>query len=636
MNNRIAGERTPQTSGSLFQRTGDFLFRYRWLIGVIFVVLGTLLKLHGSSIGVISQYLTGTDTSRIFGTARPIRSDEYVVFTEMALSQVQSGFPWFSDIWGYSARDMFVVYGQPVLHPVTVFRPFSIVYILAGAEYGLSFYWVARTVFLFLVSFEFGRVLTGDKRLLSAAYACLITFSPLVQWWYSVNELVEMLFFGQLALLLLNRYFRMESVCRRALLMAGLVWCAGGYVLVLYPAWMIPFFYAFVACFVAMAYVNHSEWKVRLTDAAVWGAGILILMLAGYVIWSRSGDTIQAIMNTAYPGRRVFQGGVPDRTAALFFGWSSWLWTFVNIVNPCEIVSFVNFFPIGLLFSAYVIFKQKTRDPWLLAMNAASILLFAYLVMPMSSWVASITLLGHASYRMGNAIDFLQLMVLIRSLTLVRFERKPMPAVFLVSILILIGTFSGITAELSAKRIVVIVMFIALTAGIFCCLSSSTGRKVLPLYMILISLAGGLTVNPLESGLSGIYNAPVLQEIRKINEEEPGLWFTSGNLVFSNLPTIVGAKTANALQTYPDRDFWTDLGFAEQEDIWNRYAHITARIATETAIELPSPDHIHLSVTPEDLQKIGVGYVFSEGPSDATGLELLAESNDFYIYKILQ
>ena len=73
-----------------------FVYRYRWLLGCIIIIICTFLKLHGSSVGVFCSYgLPGVDSSNLWGIPRGIRSDEYVVFTEMALSQTKEGFPWF-------------------------------------------------------------------------------------------------------------------------------------------------------------------------------------------------------------------------------------------------------------------------------------------------------------------------------------------------------------------------------------------------------------------------------------------------------------------------------------------------------------------------------------------------------------
>lgn len=161
-----------------------FMFDHRWAIGVALICFATVLKLHGSSIGCITESLTGADSSRLMGTARGIRSDEYAIFTQMAMSQSASGFKWFSDIWGYSPRDMYIIYGQPVRSIIMVYRPFALVYMIGGVEYGLAFFWSARTVLLFLVSFEFARLVTKDRRSLSVMYAFLVCFAPVVQWWF--------------------------------------------------------------------------------------------------------------------------------------------------------------------------------------------------------------------------------------------------------------------------------------------------------------------------------------------------------------------------------------------------------------------------------------------------------------------
>ena len=56
-----------------FGRFCEMAFRYRWVIGAIVIAFCTILKLHGSSIGVLGELLTGRDVSRVWGTSRSIR-----------------------------------------------------------------------------------------------------------------------------------------------------------------------------------------------------------------------------------------------------------------------------------------------------------------------------------------------------------------------------------------------------------------------------------------------------------------------------------------------------------------------------------------------------------------------------------
>ena len=52
--------------------------------------------------------------------------------------------------------------------------------------------------------------------MLSLASALLVAFSSQVQWWFAVNSLVEMLVFGQLAVLIVH-YFMVTKKYGREL-----------------------------------------------------------------------------------------------------------------------------------------------------------------------------------------------------------------------------------------------------------------------------------------------------------------------------------------------------------------------------------------------------------------------------------
>ncbi len=619
-----------------FARFKIFVFKYRWLIGMAMIVFGTILKLHGSSLGYISNILTGADTANLWGTKRDIRSDEFVVFTQMALSQVKSDFKWFSDIWGYSSSDMFMIYGQPIKNLVTIFRPFSVGYILLGAEYGLAFFWCSRWVFLFLSSFEFGRLITNDKRKLSLSYAFLIAFAPIVQWWFSINGFVEMLIFGQMAVILFLKYFRTESIKIKILVMLLLVVCAGGYILTLYPAWMIPMFYVFLACIIAVIIENHKVIKFKKNDFVIWGLGVIVLLIGMLYIFTTSKTTIEAIANTIYPGKRRYLGGPIENIIELFRGWTSYIWSFTDSVNPCEKVCFISFFPIGMILSVIILFKQKKNDVWLICLNIVNILLVIYTILELPPFIASITLLGNSSVRMIVAIGLINLMILIRALLHYEYNEKHLK-IFLPLVLIIAAfSFYGVKEIVSPGLKLLIIMFIAVSITIILRYSLSVGKNQFLSLVVVITLIGGGIVNPVETGLSHIYNSAIVKSIDKINSEEDGLWFVNSSFVFANLPTITGAHTLNALATYPDIELWNKLGLQESENIWNRYSHMTANIGEKLYIEELRPDHIHLVVTINDLKELGVKYILSSSDLNTyTDLKLLVSNNGFYIYKIL-
>lgn len=617
-----------------------WIFRYRWAVGVGFIALCTVLKIHGSSIGYLSEIFNAGDTSRLWGTARDVRTDEYVVFTEMALSQVKSGFQWFSDIWGYGSTDMFMVYGQPVKSLATLYRPFSAMYILLGAEYGLAFYWSSRLVVLFLVSFEFGRILTKDRRGLSVVYAFMISFAPVVQWWYSINELVEMLLFGQLALIIVYYYIRTTSWGRKALMTAAMIFCAGGYVMTLYPAWMIPFLYVFAGCGIAILVEDRKMIKVRWGDLVLWIIGIVILVGSMYYIFSTSWDTVQAEMNTYYPGARTYSGMITD-IMRLFRGWISGIWTFVDIQNPCENVDFISLFPLGIILSVLVLFRKKQKDIWLIILNILNILMIIFYLGFLPEVVSQVTLLSHSTSRMENAIGLLNGMILIRSMTwstdAFKYVKKILPCALPLTGLSLLALLNGNDINSAARCLV----FLATGVMIYLVLNyeKKACMNVFIAAMILLHLAGGGLVNPVETGLDTLYDLDLVQRIDKINSEEPGLWIVGGDISYgANLPTVVGAKTLNAVATYPNRKLWEELGLDDEENekIWNRYAHIRVLVTEdETWLELQNADALTLHISVADLAKIGVKYILQPAgmplENDVTELD---SANVMVIYRI--
>lgn len=187
------------------------VYKYRYIISFIVIIICTLFQINGSSIGIWEDQITGNgelNKGVILGTSRVIRTDEWNVNTPMAFSKYYDNFSYFSGITMGGEADNFIVYGQPIKDIGTIFRPFLLGYLFLPMGQGLAFFWCARFVMLLLISFDFMMIITNKKKVLSLIGAIMIGLSPIVQWWYAVNGLVEMLIFGQLAIVLLDKYMR--------------------------------------------------------------------------------------------------------------------------------------------------------------------------------------------------------------------------------------------------------------------------------------------------------------------------------------------------------------------------------------------------------------------------------------------
>lgn len=124
----------------------DFIYKYRYIIVILLIIIGVLFKLHGSSLNFWNHsplwkgqgvFDTGVDSSDLlFGQPRHIRSDEWAVTTPLIFSQSLNGFKYFSDnLRGGTSTDAFSIYGLPVLSFATLFRPFYLGYLLLGVAH---------------------------------------------------------------------------------------------------------------------------------------------------------------------------------------------------------------------------------------------------------------------------------------------------------------------------------------------------------------------------------------------------------------------------------------------------------------------------------------------------------------------
>ena len=135
----------------------NFIYKYRYPLSLILIAIAVLFQIHGSS---ISELHLNSSHHTLFGIPRTIRSDEFNVNTMLAFSQYPNNFSYFSEIVRGSLTDMFIVYGQPAWDVGMLFRPFLIGYLFLNQGQGLSFFWMGRLIVLFLISFEFGMLIT--------------------------------------------------------------------------------------------------------------------------------------------------------------------------------------------------------------------------------------------------------------------------------------------------------------------------------------------------------------------------------------------------------------------------------------------------------------------------------------------
>lgn len=579
---------------NLKSKTLNFLYRYRYPVGFLIFLVCVLFEVNGSSFGLWDNFLNSSHHS-VLGVSRHIRSDEWNVLTTLSFSQYCNHFGYFSSIPCGSITDMFAVYGSPVLNILLIFRPFQIGYLFLSPGRALSFYWVGRLIALLLVSFEFGRFITKDDKRLATAYSVLISFSPIVQWWFSVNYLVEMLIFGQLICLCVYHYIKTNDYKKRLICALGFIISAGGYMFSLYPAWQIPIGYVFLFVLIWIIWDNYKEFTYSKFDVPIIILSFLIPILALVYFISLSSNTIPIIINSVYPGKRLYYGG--HGNLHNFFNY------IISIIfplrpgrNPCIFTFFYDFFPVPIILYLIVNFVDNKKDKLLNLLFVLYLVLVFFNFIGFPGILSKITLLSETTdSRVYLAISLLNLFILFRSLSLLNKKslnssinriKSHNGILYLISLLISLIVCVLIQevaiSQVNHVSIYLIFSCLILSVAIFSIFKSSEDKykNLFVIVCILIGfLAGGL-VNPIELGVDYYNQAPV-KEVQSIVADNPNAnWIILGDNSpksppIGNIFIPAGAHTINSINTYPHLETWEKLDPNHKYiNVYNRYAHV--------------------------------------------------------------
>ena len=630
----------------------EWIYKYRFIIAITLIIIGVLFSLHGSSISLWNTvYNTGiTDSGILFGSWRTIRSDEWAVTTPLIFSQFSNNFNIYTNIIrGIAGTEVFSLYGLPVLNILEIFRPFHFGYLLLGFEKGLSFFWVARFIALFLVTFEFSMIITNKNKRLSLISAFMVSLAPNIQWWFATNGVVELFVFGQLALILLYKYMNTENFKSRILMLFFMMICAGGYIFILYPAYQIPMFYVFLALAIYILIENRKKCKISKKDIVSIIVMLLIfvsLMLYAFIV---AKETIITTLNTVYPGSRLENGGGAFRKYIDYLGNIFLPYKELGLKFPTvEEAAVFGLFPVGIITSVMLMVKNKKIDLFsgLLFIPYIVLGLFAFIGFP--DILAKITFLSMSiAERVTLAIGFIDILLLIRSLSLteksMKFWKAGIIAVILSAIIVLITHLYN-TAYIGIYSCAL--LFAMASYLFFFAFEYNTkyGKYFFTLGIIGTMFIAGFTVNPIVKGTDMIEDSKILAAVEKYNAEDEGLWMAEAiGFPGANYLVMAGAPTINSTHAYPDLDFCKKLDpEGKYEKVYNRYSHIYIEVVEKEPVEkfvLISPDTYRVYITADELKTLNIKYIFTvrimeNYENDNVSFDLLYDVDTYRIYKV--
>ncbi len=496
-------------------------------------------------------------------------------------------------------------------------------------------------------------IFTNKNKRLSVIGSFMISLAPIVQWWFATNGTAELFIFGQLALILLYKYLNTENFKHRLICLAFMIICAGGYVLILYPAFQIPMFYVFLALAIYIIATNFKNTKINKKDifSIIIALVIFILLMTSIIYISR--DTISALLNTVYPGNRISEGGGAFRKYISYMD---------NIflpykekgmeTHPAKEAVMFGVFPMGIIIAIIAMIKNKKIDLSIIILSIPYVIIGVFCMFKIP-YLPQLTLLSYSSVnRAIIAIGYIDILILIRALSITDKSPKILISLIISFITSFILVFichklnPNYVGKILASFLFVMCLYLFFTAIQY---NTKYGKYLFTYGIIVTMFLSGFTVNPINSEFNIITDSPILQAAQEINKNENGIWLAE-NLDFpcQNYLEMAGCPVINATNIYPNMELWEMLDKEKEKKydvIYNRYAHVKMILVDneeeiEDKFELISTDIIKVYITPQDLKDMNIKYIFTVGVMEEFNDEnqefelIYNDSHNYHIYKI--
>ena len=612
-------------------------------------VLWVLFRLNSTHLFAWNNYIRGNRGYPLFGTARMIRRDEFVLWTPMALSQEYVGWPGITPLMGNGTDVTWVsMGGLPAWNAALVFKPLYWGFLLLGADRGLSFLCISRLVLLFEVSRRTALLYTGKNQGMSVAAAVILTLSPMIQWFIS-QSIAEILIFGQGMVLALYGLTRSESFRRRILYALLNGWLLGCLVMIGYPAWIIPAVYIVLA--VGITLFARSSVTERGKKAGCLLLGLIpSLAVLGIVVYG-SWDTLMAVRNSVYPGSRLITGGLKDSwmitgdvwnpafktdLASIFFPLNN---IHFRISNSVDSAPFLGFAPAGVILSVWHQWRERKVDPVAAAVGAVLAVFWIFTFVELPAWLCKLTLLSQCS-RPVFPIGICEVILLIRARARGGIgDPRIAAAAAVFSAAMNIGCILhfGIVQPGKAQLVLLSVLYLFLFLAIYLDFRGS-GRRLAVFFVCCVLLLAGGFVNPVQHGLDMLDDFDLVKTLKSIENGPDDLYALEGGYPVTEVPLLAGKRCINTDQPYADLDRWAPVDPDRKfEDAYNRLCHVAVTLAEpgeETYFE-EGGNAIEVRLTREDLAKLGVNYLITPRSSlENASLVARCESDGLYIWKL--
>lgn len=602
----------------------DFMFKYRWYVGICLLLFVTLFKINGDSMAYYTMTIQGDKVDAlsypIFGKIRTIRSDEFLVNNPGIFASVMND-PSFGkyNIILRGTDTLNIISGVYMGLAMIAYQPWKLIFTILPLENAFSFYFYFVPVFAFLFCMELYYILTKNK-LVAFTGATLTVFSSYFLWWGFPNYLLS----GTATIVFFYKFINEKNIKKQIAFGLLIALSFSVFVCNLYPAWQVPVGYVYLAIGIWMIKDNFEQikGKSKIQWFIFFGAIVIcILLVLNYFISTK--EYIQIINQTVYPGKRVEYGS--NEIGKLLCYAQSLFFPIKDMYNNSESGVFFCLFPLSTLLSLYYSIKSKKKDLLSILLLIVEIPMIIYTTIGLPPIVAKLLLFTHStSVRMIDILGFVQVILIVRLLSFYKDEKHIKPiaggivAIAFACESVLICKFS-FADYLNKYRMILLFILIFFLSFYLMTNYKDKGFKKFGILISVVSICSGICVRPISIGLASVYTKPAAQEIQKIVSTDPkSKWVTIGGIETPSFTVICGAPTINFVNTYPNLKLWHTLDPDKKyEKIYNRYEHVKVILTQEdTSFALLQNDYITLNLSYKDLKKAKLKYVFTNGDCD--------------------
>lgn len=577
----------------------------------------------------------------LFGNAKPIRSDEWSLFTPLALAQANHhpAFPVINRNLGVEGQNMLILgmSGMPVAHISALAKPATWGFFLFDQRRALAWYWWFPIFGSLLALWGVFTLLIQRRHLLTlalAAWFCLSAYSAVWSHWplYAV-------FFPSAALCALMAILRGQPLWRLACLSVMLGLALAGFLFFLYPPWQIPVAWLYLPLAIALIAREKLYLQITFFKLATLGLALAIAGMLAWFWWSDAREAVLLMLNTVYPGRRVDTGGHTP-IVALLRGITN-LVALYRLQAPClnqsEIISFVYLFA-PLLAAIITNFRTNrfARMPEAaLLLTAGFALIFMTIGIPKT--LAQWSLWGMTTERRADlALGLAYYMLCGLAIGAPRGQIRPQPGSHrhtimahaiavswaLFSLIILLRLPANISLGLS-PGVAAVLFCAAWLGGVWLVKGNASAFLALNIGWSAMS---SLTFNPALIAPRSIGITPQLQHELQAHSPNCARVLAIGNRsVTATFLQASGVATVNGVFYYPQFGFWRKFDpRGMHSEIYNRFHHLVFEIGVADYPNgvyacLPYPDLVRMVVDPQkfDFAQAGAQLLVAPAANEA-------------------